>query len=335
MGMLFPMSNETTHNGRHPFLSERWQLMRLSREDLARIGFFSIIIGLLFAMFHLLGNTVAAVPSRSAFVWMTNRWNDPISFGADYSHGWLIPLVSLGVIWYKRRDLLNAPKAMSQVGLAVVILALILHWIGAKIQQPRLSLAALILLLWGVPYYFFGWQVAKILIFPCSYLIFCIPLNFLDALAFPLRMVSTVMSTSLLNGLGIAAERSSTAIKSAAAGGFEFDVADPCSGLRSLLAMTALTAVYAYFTQKTLLKKWLLFAASIPLAVIGNIARVTTVALVAEAFGQPMALGLYHDYSGYVIFGVAIALMIGIGSLLDLNYREVWKRWKVALLSPT
>ena len=166
-------------------------------------------------------------------------------------------------------------------------------------------------------------------------MIFCIPLNFLDALAFPLRMVSTVMSTSLLNGLGIAAERAGTAIKSAAAGGFEFDVADPCSGLRSLLAMTALTAVYAYFTQKTLLKKWLLFAASIPLAVIGNIARVTTVALVAEAFGQPMALGLYHDYSGYVIFGVAIALMIGIGSLLDLNYREVWKRWKVALLSPT
>jgi exosortase len=112
-------------------------------------------------------------------------------------------------------------------------------------------------------------------------------------------------------------------------------VADPCSGLRSIMALTALTAVYAYLTQRTLLKKWLLFMASIPLAIIGNIARVTTIALMAEAFGQEVATGLYHDYSGFIFFPVSLGLMILLGSFLNSDPKEVWFRWKHALLSPT
>ena len=99
--------------------------------------------------------------------------------------------------------------------------------------------------------------------------------------------------------------------------------------------MTALTAVYAYLTQRTLVRQWLLFLSAIPLAIIGNIARITTVALVAEAFGQKMALGLYHDYSGYVVFGVTITLMIGIGSMLSADYGQLRERWKYALLNHT
>jgi exosortase len=189
--------------------------------------------------------------------------------------------------------------------------------------------------MWSAPLYLCGREIGKLLLFPCAYLIFCVPLNFLDSITFPLRILATIISTATLNGLGIAAERSGSAIYSVAAGGFSFDVADPCSGLRSLLAMTALTAVYAYITQRTLVRKWLLFLASIPLAIVGNIARITTVALVAEAFGQKLALGLYHDYSGYVVFSVAIGLMVGIGSLLNLHYGELWTRWKQRLTSPT
>jgi exosortase len=202
-------------------------------------------------------------------------------------------------------------------------------------QQTRISLFALILLTWGVPFFLYGWPVAKLLIFPCSYLIFCIPLNFLDAIAFPLRLLATKASVAMLNGLGIAAERSGSAIYSSAGGGFQFDVADPCSGLRSLLAMTALTAVYAYLTQKTLIKKWILFLASVPLAIAGNIARITTVGLVAEAFGQKAALGLYHDYSGYVVFSVAIILMVAFGVALNVDYRARWQGMKQRLAAPT
>ena len=77
-------------------------------------------------------------------------------------------------------------------------------------QQTRISLISLILILWGVPFYFYGWEVAKILIFPCTYLIFCVPLNFLDALSGPLQMIATTLAYNLLNGLGIECERVGT-----------------------------------------------------------------------------------------------------------------------------
>jgi exosortase len=315
--------------------SERWRLGALNAPELIQIGLVSVIIALMFMMFHMLGNTVVNIGSRSAFQWMFARWADTLSFGADYSHGYFIPFVSLGIIWYRRKEIFSVDFKVDARGLGVVIFALFMHWLGAKMQQTRISLMSLVLLTWGVPFYLFGWQLAKRLIFPCSYLIFCIPLNFMDILAFPLRIFSTVLATNMLNGIGIGAIRSGTAIYSNVAGGFEFDVADPCSGLRSLLAMTALTAVYAYFTQKTLLKQWILFAASIPLAVIGNIARIVTVAIVAEAFGGKLALGIYHDYSGYILFTAAISAMVALGGILNLQFFEVIKKWNSALLHRT
>ncbi|MBW7908151.1 MAG: exosortase/archaeosortase family protein [Kiritimatiellae bacterium] len=315
--------------------NERWRLAQLTREDWTRIGLASLIIALVFVLFHFQGNTTDVRSfGRSALAWMIERWNDDDGTG-DYSHGWLVPFVSIAVVWMKRRELAAAPKAISKVGLSLVIFALMLHWLGAKAQQTRLSLFGMLLLIWAIPFYFYGWRTAKLLIFPCSYLIFCIPLNFLDSLTFPLRLLAASLSTGFLNGVGIAAERSGSAIYSMAAGGFNFDVADPCSGIRSLLALTALTAVYAYFTQKTLIRKWILFLCAIPLAIAGNIARIVTVGIVAEAFGEKLALGLFHDYSGYVVFSVAIALMLGIGTLLNTNFQELCARWKHALLNPT
>lgn len=322
-------------NGHNGIWSERWRLAALEREDFVRIGLASVIIGLIFVLFHLQGNTTdVRMWGRSALTWMIDRWGDTYTSTADYSHGWLIPIVSASIIWIKRRELAAVPKRVSKAGLALLIAALLFHWLGAKSQQTRVSLFGLVLLLWSIPFYLYGWEFAKRLIFPCSYLVLCIPLNFLDSLTFPLRIFSTIVATAVLNGLGIPAQRSGSAIYSEAGGGFSFDVADPCSGIRSLLAMTALTAVYAYWTQRSLVKQWLLFLSCIPLAIIGNIARIVTVALVAEAFGDRLALGLYHDYSGYVVFSVAIGLMVGLGGLLNVDYRKAWDQWKQSLFAP-
>lgn len=314
--------------------SERWRLGALTRPELVQIGLVSVIVGLVFMMFHMLGNTVENIGSRSAFQWMFARWRDTISFGADYSHGYFIPFVSLGVIWYRRKEIFSVDMHTDSRGLGVVIFALALHWLGAKMQQTHFSLASLVLLIWGIPFYLFGWELAKKLIFPCSYLVFCIPLNFMDVMAFPLRMFSTRHAVAMLNGIGIDAKQIGTAIliPSMPTG---MDVADPCSGLRSLLAMTALTAVYAYFTQRTLIRQWILFATSVPLAVLGNIARIVTIAVVSEAIGGKFSLSLYHDYSGYILFTAAITLMVVIGSLLNLEYSEVVGKWKSVLLRRT
>ncbi len=315
--------------------SERWHLAVLTKEELIRLFMISIIGGFLFVMFHMLGNTVENVHSRSAFVWMISRWSDEISFGADYSHGYLIPFVTLGVIWWKRRDLIAAPKSLAKMGLVVIVTALAMHWLGAKMQQTRISLMGLILLFWGIPYYLLGWQVAKILIFPCSYLIFCVPLNFLDSLSFPLQMLATSATAGVLNGLGIETITEGSRIRLLHNPEISYEVAAACSGLRSLLAMTAITAVYAYWTQRTFVRKWLLFLCSIPLAVVGNIVRVTTIFLVAQAFSKNIADGLYHDYSGYIVFAASISCMVAVGGLLNLNYKELFKKWKQELSSHT
>jgi exosortase len=300
----------------------------LLRTHAAELSLWAGILGLLFVAFHLLGNTVENVHSRSVFVWMVVRWGDRISFGADYSHGWLIPLGSIAAIWWRRAYIAQAPRRVAPFGLAIVAGALLMHWVGAKVQQPRISLMALIVLLWSIPYSFYGWELARWLIFPCSYLIFCIPLNFLDGLTFPLRLFSTTISTHLLNGLGITATQSGCAIYSTAGEGFHFDVADPCSGLRSLLALAALIAAYSYFTQKTLLRKWLLFLVAVPIAMAGNVIRITSIALIAVSFGHEHALKIYHDYSGYLIFGAAVILMVGAGNVIQKDYRALLNRWK-------
>lgn len=310
--------------------SDRWRLGALSKTELTNIGYTSVIIGFLFILYQLLGNNVQDVGTRSAFAWMIARWGDKISFGADYSHGYLIPFVSLGVIWYKREEYFKARKQVCKLGLWVIVTALAMHWLGAKMQQTRISLVSLIMLLWGIPFYFFGWQVARLLIFPCSYLIFCVPLNFLDALAGPLQHVATSLGKSALDGLGIPCQQVGTQLLSPY---FQLNVEAPCSGLRSLLAMTALTAVYAYFTQDSLIKQWALFIFSIPIAVLGNVCRIISIALVSVTAGQDLGTGLHHDWSGYVLFSGAIGLMVGFGKLLKLNYRELFARWKEAYLN--
>ena len=310
--------------------SDRWRLGALSSTELMNIGFAAVLIGFLYILFHLFGNRVENVNSSSAFTWMIARWGDKESFGADYSHGYLIPFVSLYAIWYRREQIWAAKKQICYWGLVVIVGSLMMHWLGAKMQQTRLSLIALIGLLWGIPLYFYGWQVAKQLIFPCSYLIFCVPLNFLDALSGPLQRVAVSVGYDAINAMGIECERTGNVLVSPY---FQLFVEKACSGLRSLLAMTALTAVYAFFTQKGIVKQWLLFLSSIPIAVIGNVGRIISIALVFVTTGQQFGAGLHHDWAGYVFFSVAISLMIGFGKLLNVNYREFFAKWKEAYLN--
>ncbi len=320
--------------------SERWRLAVLDPPALLRLGLMAVIVGLVYVLYQFFGNTAnynQVDATRSAFTWLFRRWSDSaMSFGGgDYSHGWLIPVASLWIVWMIRHKLADAPRRTSRVGLALVVLALGMAYFGAKGEQTRVSLTGLILLLWGIPFYLFGWPTAKLLMFPCAYLMFSLPYNFLDNLTFPLRMISTTFSVGVLNGLGLAVEQSGTAIYSREPGGFIFDVADPCSGIRSIQALTALTAIYAYLSQDTLLKKWVLFLASIPIAILGNATRIVTIGLVAQAFGQKLAVGLWHDYSGYIFFTVAILLMIGISRLVSVDYPDLARRLRHAASAPS
>ncbi len=171
----------------------------------------------------------------------------------------------------------------------------------------------------------YGWQVAKRLIFPCSFLIFAVPLNFLENLTFPLRIVNTQVAVSVLQSIGLDVKQVGSAIYGPpynATATLKLDVADPCSGIRSLTAMLALTAIYGYLVLPGLWRKWALFLCAIPLAMAGNIFRIVSITIMAEAINTELATGLPHDYAGFIVFGFAIALMVGLSIILQRTHKS-------------
>ena len=231
----------------------------------------------------------------------------------DMSFGWYVPLFSLYVVWTERRKILDSIGAPSWVGLLAALPFLALGFLGVRGVQLRFEIVAFVGLLIAVPWAFFGKETAKAVLFPALFLLFCIPLaTFLDVVTVHLRLLASSTAFAVARGVGADIIQQGTMV-GAADGSFSIDVADPCSGLRSLFALMALTAGYAYFTQPTWLRRGVLFAASVPIAILGNVMRILTIVLVANFASSDFATGFYHDYSGFVVFAVAILLMVATG----------------------
>jgi len=254
----------------------------------------------------------AVLNYQGMFTYTAYLFNHPLE---DMSHGWLVPIVSLYAMWRSRGAFRAASGGASWVGAACVAFFLVLAWFGGRGEQTRIEQVSFIGLIWAVPFAFWGRGVERLMRFPAAYLIFTIPLSTLvDFLTIRLRLLSVVLATGFLNGVGFSVERSGTALFSHMPGRvFNVDVAEPCSGIRSLFAMMALTAAYAYFTQKENWKKCVLFVSSVPVAVVGNMVRIMSICVVASWFGQEAATGYYHDYSGFVVFLVGVYLIFFIG----------------------
>lgn len=303
--------------------TEKKQRRPLSPAAQLEIAFWALVAAGLFYIFHLHGNlTELTYCHHSLFAWMKMRWT------GDMAYASLLPLVSLWALWRQRKHLAAAPRCVAWRGLPLIAFALFLHWVGVRGQQPRISMVGLILLLWSMPFLLYGWSFAKYLLFPCGYLFLAIPLNFLDSMTAPLRIFASWTSATLLNGFGLHVHQVGAGLSSTAGNPFSFTVAPECSGLHSLLAMTALMGAYAWYSQKSQLKKWAFFLCSVPVALIANVFRIILVVLFAAIAGQERAMGLWHDYSGYPIFIIGILLMLGLDRLLNLDYHSLWKYLK-------
>lgn len=292
-----------------------------------------LVVGLLFVLFHVFGSAGDSTTTPpSLFVWLFRQW---MQRGGDFSHAWLMPLISLAFLWIKRKELATAERRVQPAGLILIAGLLALHWAGVRGQQPRLSIMVLAALTWAIPFFLYGPGIGRLLLFPCAYLFLCVSSYFMVKFTFQLRLFASMAANGVLHGLGVAAERSGTAIASPAGGGIVLEIADACSGLRSLVVMTALAAPYAYLTQPTLKRKWVLFLSSVPLAVLANVVRIVTIVLAAQLLGQDKALRLYHDFSGYLVFVIAILLLIAVGAAVNINYTEKLRQWKAAASKPT
>jgi exosortase len=233
----------------------------------------------------------------------------------NYSHGFLVPIIA-GYFLYLRWDELKATRVTpSNLGLAVIFLALALltvAWLGMEYFTLRSSLVVLIA---GMVLYFFGTDVFKSARLPILYLFFMVPLPYIvyDLIAFPLKLFVSKSSVWFLKMIGIAVAREGNIIMFPTT---TLEVADACSGIRSLVSLLALAVAYAFFINISPLKRWIIILSAIPIAILTNAMRVIGTGILAQYWGARAAEGFFHEFAGLAVFALAMGMLVGLGALL-------------------
>ncbi len=254
-------------------------------------------------------------------------WND---YG-NWQHGILVPFILAWLVYRERQNLAAIPIAGSNIGIIGIILALAFFWAGFRADIQYAGYVSAQLLVASLVVWFLGWRWFKALLFPLLFITFMWPFLFLEEMiAFPLRLIMSDISYRFLDLIGLDVIKEGSGILSApdpeaglAKGErFSVDIADPCSGIRSLFALTMISAVFGYITLKRWWSVGLMILMAFPLAVIGNFIRILMLTFGTLAFGSEFAIGTidhpswFHMVAGFVVFGVALAGMLGIGKLL-------------------
>ncbi len=259
----------------------------------------TIVMGLMTALYH------------EIFAGLLYDWdNDP-----NYSHGFIVPFMSAYFVYERWGILRTLPIQPNMLGIPVLILGatmLIIGSVGAELFAQRVSFIAVVM---GLTLLILGKRILSTLSLPIIFLLFMIPLPAIvvNTIAFPLQIFAAQTASFCLFNLGIPVLREGNLISLA---GTTLEVAEACSGLRSLVALLALGTVYAYFSQRQMWKRWALVLLSIPIAILANAFRVTGTGVLANYWGTEAAEGFYHTFEGWIVFVVAFILLLGCGTLI-------------------
>jgi len=241
----------------------------------------------------------------------------------DMGHGFLVPIVA-GFIAWRRRDILAAtPRQPSGWGLVLVVFAALealAATLGAELFTARL---AFIIALFGVVLYLGGTRWVKELLFPLLLMLFMIPIPAIiyAQLTLKLQMLAAALGEQLIEWMGIPVLRSGNTLQLPSQ---TLDVAEACSGIRSLLSLGFLSLVYAYFTDKRVWMRWALLAATIPIAICANAIRVAVTGWLSE-INTKLAQGAYHEMEGYIVFVVALVALVIVHRLINLATKKTRK----------
>jgi len=251
----------------------------------------------------------------------------------DWGHCLFVLPVALIIFVHTIYDKPLPPPATSWLGLVFVTIAFASFWAGQRMGTHFIGFFAFQAMVIGSIWFVLGGKAVLFFGFPLVFLAFAWPVPFLDNyIAFPLRMLMSQAAVFSLDFIGIHVVRSGTGILSApdpllgipAGKKFAVDVADPCSGIRSLFSLMMASALYGYMAMKNWWQKWLLFLFSGPLAIAGNLARILMLTIGTIVFGSEFAIGKnalsdpswFHMAAGYLVFIVALGGMVGLSKIL-------------------
>ena len=239
----------------------------------------------------------------------------------DVSHGFFVPVVAGYIAWTRRETLLSLEWKPAWWGIGIVLWATLQGYLGMLGAELFLQRTAFLLSLLGMLLILGGTAVVRELLFPLLLLPFMIPLPTVvyNQITFPLQLFASSVAERSLELLNIPVIRDGNILELASQ---KLNVAEACSGIRSLLSLSFLSLVYAYFFDRKVWMRWVLLIATIPIAIIANSARVTLTGVFSE-IDASLAEGFFHEAEGWVIFVVALVMMVIVHVLLNWVYHRL------------
>ena len=277
----------------------------------------------------------ATVGERTQLPWTAMLWfavlliacYAPVLYGLvrqwandeDMGHGFFVPLVAGYVAWQRRSELAAVKPVPNYWGLALVVLGAIQMMLGTLGAQIFIARTAFLVSLIGAVLFLGGTRTLKILAFPLFLLCFMFPIPAIiyARITLPLQLFASRVAEAVLNLFGIPVLRDGNVLELASQ---RLSVVEACSGIRSLISLSFLALVYAYFFDSKVWMRWVLLAATIPIAIAANATRVTLTGVISE-FRPDLAHGVFHTMEGWVLFLVALVLLVAFHQLINRIYR--------------
>jgi len=243
-------------------------------------------------------------------------WQDP-----NFSHGFFVPLFSAFVLWQDRSRIASLPVIPSSWGLLIVIGALCVLILGVMGAELFLSRVSLLLLIAGLVIFFLGWNYFRAVLFPWAFLILMIPIPAIvfNQITFPLQLLASKVAAAVLPVLGVPVLREGNVINLPA---MTLEVAEACSGIRSLLSLTTLAIIYGYLMEPRNAVRVGLALASLPIAVAANSFRIVGTGLLIQYWDPDKAEGFFHLFSGWLIFVISLLMLFLCHRFMRLFWQE-------------
>ena len=251
----------------------------------------------------LIGALMATIYAGILVKLVTDWWEIP-----DFSHGFLVPIFSAYLVWTKRQALSEIAVSPSWAGVVMVAAGLVVLFLGVYGAEMFLSRVSLVILLAGLVLTFGGKQFLKELQFPLLVLLLAIPIPAIlfSQITFPLQLLASKLASGLLPLFGVPVLREGNVIQLSS---MSLEVAEACSGIRSLMSLFTLSVFFGYFMEKSVMRRTVLALASIPIAIAANAVRIFGTGLCVQYWNPDKAQGFFHEFSGWVMFLVSFACL--------------------------
>jgi len=240
---------------------------------------------------------------------------------SDNTHGFLVPIIAGYLAWQKKDKLKLATISISLWGNVVLFLSLATHVLSYAGGLAFPSRVALVLSLLGLIWSSLGLEIAKIIFPPVMFLLFMIPVPYslMNFVSVPLQLMATRISGNIIVACSIPVYREGNILYFM---NTQLEVAEACSGIRSVMALTMLAVIFASMLQDGWKKRTIMVVSAIPIAMIANILRISGTGILAHFFGDKVARGFLHEFSGIAIFIFGLGVLWQIFTIINRGKSE-------------